>query len=215
MRRSAVIACVLASVLVPGCSASRLSFGPFAAPWAPSKIAFRDGASPRAIRLAEAAESQVGETVSYDAAYVTLAYPGGDVPMERGVCTDVVVRAFRALGIDLQVEVHEDMAAHFSQYPNRWGLPGPDSNIDHRRVPNLQTYFARRGKAVKITKRPEDYWRGDVVTWRVLGRPHTGIVSATPAPGGQRYCIVHNIGAGAQIEDFLFDFPITGHYRPL
>ena len=151
----------------------------------------------------------------YDPAYVKLDYPGGDVPQERGVCTDVVVRAFRALGVDLQVEVHEDMSAHFGAYPRAWGLAGPDSNIDHRRVPNLQTYLRRSGKEVKVGNSSEGYWPGDIVTWDVQGRPHIGIVSTTPAPGGKRYCIVHNIGAGVRIEDRLFEFRITGHYRPL
>lgn len=178
-------------------------------------IAFRDEASPEARRLAGAAEGQVGKTVSYDAAYVKLDYPGGDVPIDRGVCTDVVVRAFRDIGTDLQVDVHEDMAAHFKDYPHNWGLTKPDSNIDHRRVPNLQTYFSRRGKDVPVTDDPQDYWPGDLVTWKVLGRPHIGIVSTVPGGDGSRYCIVHNIGAGTQIEDRLFGFEITGHYRPL
>ncbi|MDO9107708.1 MAG: DUF1287 domain-containing protein [Coriobacteriia bacterium] len=167
------------------------------------------------MRLAQAAENQVGKTVRYDASYVQIDYPGGDVPIDRGVCTDVVVRAFRALNIDLQVDVHEDMTEHFSEYPQNWGLSGPNTNIDHRRVPNLQTYFRRAGKSLEVTARPQDYWPGDVVTWSVDGRPHTGIVSRRLVPDGQYYCVVHNIGAGAQIEDALFSFEITGHYRPL
>jgi uncharacterized protein YijF (DUF1287 family) len=153
--------------------------------------------------------------VRYDAAYVKLAYPRGDVPIDRGVCTDVLVRAFRTLGVDLQVQVHEDMSAHFDAYPKKWGLSGPDSSIDHRRVPNIQTYFSRRGKAVRISDNPADYWPGDVVTWDVFGRPHTGIVSTIASSDGKRYCIAHNIGAGAQVEDVLFAYRITGHYRPL
>jgi uncharacterized protein YijF (DUF1287 family) len=174
-----------------------------------------DHSSKRARQLALAAQSQVGLTVRYDAAYVKLRYPGGDVPMDRGVCTDVLVRAMRTLGTDLQVEVHRDMSKDFKAYPHNWGLTSPDANIDHRRVPNLQTYFRRQGKAVPITHDPADYWPGDVVTWDVFGRPHVVLVSTVVAPGGLRYCIVHNIGAGTQIEDRLFDFKITGHYRPV
>ncbi len=165
--------------------------------------------------LAEAAQAQVGVTVDYDSAYVELDYPNGDVPMETGVCTDVVVRAFRELGTDLQVKVHEDMSSHFDQYPQEWGLSGPDSNIDHRRVPNLQTYFARHGTAVAITDDASDYWPGDVVTWSVYGRPHIGIVSTVLVRSRDRYCIVHNFGRGTRVEDILFDYKITGHYRPL
>jgi uncharacterized protein len=109
--------------------------------------------------------------------------------------------------------VHEDMAEHFSVYPRKWALTRPDANIDHRRVPNLQTYFARRGQSRKVTQRGTDYWPGDVVTWSVGGRPHIGIVSRTPAPDGTRFLVTHNIGAGAQTEDVLFAYPITGHYR--
>ena len=172
-------------------------------------------ASAEALLLAEAAQTQVGVTVAYDGSYVEIDYPGGDVPVETGVCTDVVVRAFRELGTDLQVEVHDDMSDHFDEYPQKWGLPGPDSNIDHRRVPNLQTYFDRQGAAVEITADASDYWPGDIVTWTVYGRPHIGIVSTVLARSGNRYCIVHNFGRGTRVEDFLFDHKITGHYRPL
>ena len=171
--------------------------------------------SPRAHALAAAAMKQVGVTTRYDPAYLTLAYPGGDVPTDRGVCTDVVVRAFRELGIDLQVELHEDMKAHFSSYPALWKLSHADPNIDHRRVQNLRVWFARKGKEVPITTRGEDYWPGDLVTVNVGNLAHIMIVSTTLAPGGGRYLIVHNIGAGTQVEDRLFEFPITGHYRPI
>jgi uncharacterized protein YijF (DUF1287 family) len=179
----------------------------------PARPPVADRASPKAHKLAEAAMSQVGRTVSYDPAYVQLAYPGGDVPIAKGVCTDVLVRAFRSVGLDLQVAVHEDMSRHFSAYPQKWGLPKPDPNIDHRRVPNLQTYFKRQGKAVRVTASGADYWPGDVVTWTVAGLPHTGIVSTQRSADGQRFCIAHNIGAGTQIEDMLFGYKITGHYR--
>lgn len=218
VRRAVAGACILVSVVLAACSAVSAPVGSSAggreSSPSPRRIAFPDHSSQQARRLARAAESQVGKTVRYDAAYVKLDYPGGDVPMDRGVCTDVLVRAFRTLGIDLQVEVHEDMSAHFKAYPQKWGLTRPDSSIDHRRVPNLQTYFQRRGKAVTVSDDPADYWPGDIVTWDVLGRPHVGIVSITPAPDGKRYCIVHNIGAGVKVEDILFVYRITGHYRP-
>jgi hypothetical protein len=177
-----------------------------------------DRATPRARLLAEAAASQVGRTTSYDAAYVVLAYPGGDVPIERGVCTDVVVRAMREMDVDLQVAVHRDMSRAFGAYPRKWGLKRPDSNIDHRRVPNLMTYFKRGGKSVPITTDPEDYRPGDFVTWELAGGrlPHIGVVSTQRSHDGERFMIVHNIGRGTQVEDVLF-VPwigrITGHYR--
>jgi uncharacterized protein len=170
--------------------------------------------SARARALAEAAQAQVGRTVSYDPGYERLAYPGGDVPIDRGVCTDVVIRAFRALGVDLQVAVHQDMAANFDKYPDLWGLSAPDTNIDHRRVPNLQTYFTRQGYSVPVTERAADYLPGDIVTGDVSGRAHIAVISTVPAPDGSHYCIVHNIGTGAQIEDKLLAFSLTGHYRP-
>lgn len=179
----------------------------------PPAVSSLPTATPDAYRLVDAARAQVGVTTSYDPAYVQLAYPGGDVPLETGVCTDVVIRAFRGIGIDLQQAVHDDMAAHFGKYPRRWGLGAPDPNIDHRRVPNLETYFARRGMKLPVTEVGADYLPGDIVTWTLSGRPHIGIVSDEPAPGDQRYKIVHNIGRGAHVEDVLFQFEITGHYR--
>lgn len=179
---------------------------------APSAIPLPSG-SPRATRLARAAESQVGTTTTYDPSYVVLEYPGGDVPLDRGVCTDVVVRALREQGIDLQSEVHEDMSRDFAAYPKRWGLTKPDPNIDHRRVPNLQTYFTRRGARRPITRKGRDYLPGDVVSWDLSGRPHIGIVSTRPVSGETRYAIAHNIGGGVRVEDALFAYPITGHYR--
>lgn len=166
-------------------------------------------ASPLHARIADAALAQVGVTTGYDPAYVKLRYPGGDVPRDRGVCSDVVVRAFRAVGVDLQVAVHGDMAAHFSAYPQMWGMRGPDANIDHRRVPNLTTFFARRGKALA----PDDaYEPGDVVAWRLpSGLYHVGVVSS--ARGARDYLVVHNIGDGAKNEDVLRAWTIIGHYR--
>lgn len=164
-------------------------------------------------RLVADARSQVGVTTGYDPAYRSLVYPGGDVPPETGVCTDVVVRAFRRQGLDLQKAVHEDMRANFRVYPKRWGLGGPDPNIDHRRVPNLQTWFRRQGWAVAVSPDPAHYRPGDLVSWD-LGRgvPHIGIVSERRTAGGVPL-VIHNIGEGAREEDILFAYRVTGHYR--
>ena len=166
-------------------------------------------------KLIAAARLQIGVTTSYDPAYVKLAYPDGDVPEERGVCSDVVIRAFRRMGLDLQKLVHEDMARAFSKYPQRWGLKSPDANIDHRRVPNLMCFFERAGKKLAVTKNAADYKPGDIVTCIVpRNLPHIMLVSDTPsAADPKRFQIIHNIGAGAQLEDRLFDFEIIGHYR--
>ncbi|HEX8368669.1 MAG TPA: DUF1287 domain-containing protein [Pyrinomonadaceae bacterium] len=166
-------------------------------------------------KLLESAFEQTGLTKTYDPAYVELTYPNGDVPMETGVCTDVVIRAFRRAGMDLQKEVHEDMLANFDRYPKKWGLPKPDPNIDHRRVPNLQTFFARRGKALEITRRAADYKPGDIVSWDIDGKgmTHIGLVSNLWNEATGRYLIIHNIGGGAKAEDALFNWKITGHYR--
>lgn len=165
-------------------------------------------------RLPALARRQIGVTVDYDPAYVRLAYPGGDVPQDRGVCTDVVIRALRLLHFDLQKEVHEDMKRNFSRYPKRWGLKHPDKNIDHRRVPNLQTFFKRKGWSLPISQNPADYKPGDLVTCTVAGSlPHIMIVSDRKGSDGTPL-IIHNIGAGTVEEDCLFTFPLTGHYRP-
>ena len=171
-------------------------------------------ANPKEDFLAAAA-AQIGRTVTYDPAYTTLSYPGGDVPISTGVCTDVVIRAFRRIGVDLQMEVHEDMKRSFPAYPHLWNLRSPDPNIDHRRVPNLMTWFKRRGKALPITREATDYQPADIVAWRIPdGRPHIGIVSSELSEQQpERYKIIHNIGAGAQCEDRLFEFEIIGHYR--
>ena len=162
-------------------------------------------------RIASAAESQVGVTRQYDASYVPLRYPGGDVPIARGVCADVIVRAFRQIGIDLQVAVHEDMVRDFRAYPQLWQLRGPDANIDHRRVPNLMKFFERRGKAVD---RNAPYEPGDVVAWRLPNRLyHIGVVSSVKNASRSDYLVVHNIGYGTLNEDVLRAFEIIGHYR--
>lgn len=160
------------------------------------------------------ARSQIGKTTSYDPSYVGLSYPGGDVPLEKGVCTDVVIRALRgAVNLDLQKLVHEDMKIEFSAYPNIWGLKKPDPNIDHRRVPNLKAYFNRRGFSLPVTRRAEDYLAGDLVTCTV-GRnlAHIMVVSDKKTSDGVPF-VIHNIGSGTKEEDRLFEFPITGHYR--
>jgi uncharacterized protein YijF (DUF1287 family) len=166
-----------------------------------------------AARLIQAALERTRHTVRYDPAYVKLDYPNGDVPAETGVCTDEVIRSYRALGIDLQKLVHEDMKRAFSAYPKIWGLQSTDKNIDHRRVPNLQTFFKRRGASLPVTPNAADYRPGDLITCTVPPHlPHIAIV--VPAPdGGETPWIVHNIGQGPQCENRLFEFPLTGHYR--
>jgi len=154
------------------------------------------------------------QRVRYDPTYFSIGYPNGDVPADRGVCTDVVIRAYRKMGIDLQKEVHEDMKANFNKYPSNWGLTGTDRNIDHRRVPNLMTFFSRHGIVKKISSEPNDYLPGDIVCWTLSGgMTHIGIVVKQKSADKQRYLIVHNIGAGQVIEDCLFSFKIIGHYR--
>ena len=165
--------------------------------------------SPSSAQLIAAARMQLGVTRGYDGSYVRLRYPGGDVASDTGVCSDVLVRAFRQLAIDLQKNVHEDMRAAFAEYPQRWKVKAPDSNIDHRRVPNLMTYFKRRGKELPITREGADYRPGDIVAWD-LGRGvmHIGIISDDKALSSGRYKVLHNIGRGVEIEDMLFDFRI-------
>lgn len=166
-----------------------------------------------ATRLCQAALDRTRHPVRYDGAYMRIAYPGGDVPADTGVCTDVVIRSLRVLGFDLQRLVHEDMRRHFAAYPKQWGLKQPDTNIDHRRVPNLQTFFRRRGAALPVSDQPANYRPGDLITCTVAGRlPHIAIV--VPAPdGGPVPWIVHNIGQGPKLENRLFEFPLSGHYR--
>lgn len=164
-------------------------------------------------RLAAAAIEQTRTPVTYDGSYRRIAYPGGDVPADIGVCADVIVRAYRSLGTDLQVKVHEDMRRNFPAYPRLWGLTKPDTNIDHRRVPNLRTYLRRAGAEIAVSTDASRYRPGDVVSWTVPPNlPHIGIVSDRQAASG-RPLMVHNIGRGPELEDMLFGFPITGHYR--
>ena len=183
-----------------------LGLAPAAPAQTPAQPAFPD-------QVAIGAELRATRTEIYDPAYVRLAYPMGDVPDDRGVCADTVVRAFRHGGVDLQVLVNQDMAADFTAYPQLWGLSRPDRNIDHRRVPNLETFFRRRGGARALSGRPADYRPGDVVSWRLTGTslPHIGIVTHKLEAGEP--WVAHNIGAGTQIEPVLFSWPMTGWFR--
>lgn len=165
-------------------------------------------------KLSEAALLLTRQEVEYDPAYYSMDYPGGDVPAGRGVCTDVVIRAYRMMDMDLQKEVHEDMKAHFESYPQLWGLKKPDPNIDHRRVPNLMRFFERHGLEKEISGDAGDYLPGDLVCWNLGGSvTHIGIVVDRKSADGQRNLVVHNIGGGQVLADCLFDFRIIGHYE--
>lgn len=166
--------------------------------------------------LVAAALERTAHSIRYDGSYFAISYPGGDVPADVGVCTDVVIRAYRATGTDLQQLIHEDISENFALYPSKriWGLQKPDSNIDHRRVPNLQAFFSRHGTDLPVSDRSDAFLPGDIVTWILPGNlPHIGIVSDRVDPFSGRRMIVHNIGAGPKLEDILFDYPISGHYR--
>lgn len=170
--------------------------------------------SPQLKQLLASAAEQTTVTTGYDPAYVSLKYPGGDVPIETGVCSDVLVRAFRNAGVDLQKEVHEDMTSAWSTYPRAWGAARPDSNIDHRRVLNLMTFFERKGKKLSLTTDRKDYLPGDIVAWDLGGGiEHIGIVSNLATSAERHLLIIHNIGAGTKAEDVLFNWKIIGHYR--
>lgn len=165
-------------------------------------------------KLVSAARQQTHVAVTYDGAYTKIGYPMGDVPSDRGVCTDVIIRAYRAIEIDLQRLVHEDMRANFDSYPSLWGLRKADSNIDHRRVPNLQRYLARKQARISTSSDVARYLPGDLVTWMLPGnRPHIGIVSDRQSPASGRPFVIHNIGAGPVEDDILVAYPRTGHYR--
>lgn len=171
--------------------------------------------SPEIKKLLESAVEQTKVTRNYTGQYYVIPYPNGDVPIETGACTDVIIRAFRKIGIDLQKEVHEDMAANFALYPTKWGMEKTDSNIDHRRVLNLQTFFKRQEKSLPITENPKDYQPGDIVAWDLDGKgmTHIGIVSNQWNEETRKFSIIHNIGGGANQEDRLFEWKIIGHYR--
>ena len=173
-----------------------------------------ENAPPLLKQMIDGAVGQAGVTTGYDPSYVSISYPGGDVNPQTGVCSDVVIRSFRKAGVDLQKEVHEDMLRGWSEYPKRWGLEKPDANIDHRRVPNLMTYFKRKGTALPISSNSQDYLPGDIVAWDLgNGLDHIGIVTNIWSADEHRCLIIHNIGAGARVEDVMFSWTIKGHYR--
>jgi uncharacterized protein YijF (DUF1287 family) len=216
---------MLAATLAYGCSASRgdvrtareggaRAGGPQTAKQSGPRPKPSSG-SPLLDRLSDAAVERTSHEVRYDPTYFRIGYPGGDVPAEVGVCTDEVIRSYRAVGVDLQQLVHEDMQANFALYPRKWGLKKTDTNIDHRRVPNLMVYFERQGAAQPVTDDARDYKPGDVVSWELSnGLAHIGLVVAVPSEADEnRLQIVHNIGAGPKLEDVLFAWKITGHYR--
>ncbi|CAN5660430.1 DUF1287 domain-containing protein [soil metagenome] len=166
-------------------------------------------------KMLQNATEQTKTTPGYTQEYFVIPYPGGDVPIETGACTDVIIRSMRAAGVDLQKEVREDMRANFAEYPQKWGLRRPDTNIDHRRVPNLQKYFARKGTGLPLNGEDGDFQPGDIVSWDLNGRgmTHIGLVSNVRNRQSGRYMIIHNIGSGVMVEDRLFEWKITGHYR--
>lgn len=167
-------------------------------------------------KLSNAAIQIIDKEVIYTPNYVKIKYPNGDVPAKTGVCTDVIIRAYRKLNIDLQKEVHEDMVANFTKYPNlkKWGLKTTDKNIDHRRVPNLEVFFSRKGKTLSITQNANDYKTGEIVTWMINDKlPHIGIITHLKSKDGKRNLIVHNVGGGQVLEDCLFSYTIVGHFQ--
>ncbi len=165
-------------------------------------------------KLVAAAISIIDEEVVYTPTYVVIPYPNGDVPAKTGVCTDVVIRAYRKIGIDLQEQLHNDMKANFNQYPKTWNMTSTDTNIDHRRVPNLEVFFARKGKKLAVTQNPDDYKPGEIVTWKINNKlPHIGIVTNQKSNDEKRPLIVHNVGAGQVLEDCLFKYQLVGHFE--
>jgi uncharacterized protein YijF (DUF1287 family) len=167
-------------------------------------------------KLSEAAISIIDPSIDYDPAYFSIKYPNGDIPAHKGVCTDVIIRAYRKLNIDLQKEVHEDMAANFSEYPNlkKWGMTKTDTKIDHRRVTNLEAFFERKGTKLPISQDPKEYKTGELVTWLINGKlPHIGIVTNKKSEDGERNLIVHNVGGGQVLEDCLLSYKIVGHFK--
>ena len=171
---------------------------------------------PFTTKLSDAAITIINPNIIYDPSYFAIKYPNGDIPKNKGVCTDVIIRAYRKLGIDLQKEVHEDMKSHFSQYPNlkKWGMTKTDSNIDHRRVPNLEIFFERKGTKLIVSKNAKDYKTGEIITWLINDKlPHIGIITNKKSADGKRNLIVHNVGNGQVLEDCLFSYTIVGHYK--
>jgi|ERR1051325_2950450 uncharacterized protein YijF (DUF1287 family) len=208
--------CFALGLLLLTAAGCQRSFQKPAADTPPATVAqpLRATASPQLKQFIEAAIEQSKVTTGYDPAYVKLDYPNGDVASDTGVCSDVVVRAFRKVGLDLQKELHEDMTRAWSEYPKKWGARGTDSNIDHRRVLNLDTYFTRQGKSLPVSDDRADYLPGDVVAWELSeGVEHIGIMTNLASVSDKHYLVVHNIGAGARIEDVLMAWKIIGHYR--
>lgn len=205
---------LLVSTAFAGCKPNNAELRPSPAPPIVTTQELPESSSPQIRQLLASASEQTRITTGYDPSYVNLKYPGGDVAPETGVCSDVLVRAFRKAGIDLQKEVHEDMRAAWSAYPRAWGTTRPDSNIDHRRVLNLMTYFERKGKALLPTLNRGDYLPGDIVAWDLGGAvEHIGIVSNLLTQPEGHLKVIHNIGAGTKAEDVLFNWKIIGHYR--
>lgn len=226
MKAASRLACMAAILLLAACdpvpsTGGRVPARPAATPSSasvpdarPVNRDWKSASLPFGLRLSAAAEERATHQVLYDAAYVQIPYPNGDVAPDRGVCSDEVVRAYRLLGIDLQQLVHEDMRRAFGAYPKNWGLSRPDTNIDHRRVPNLATFFKRQGAALPVSSRGLDYRPGDVVAFALPdGRPHIGLVTERLSDDGQRPLVLHNIGRGPQIEDMLFTLTITGRFH--
>jgi len=171
---------------------------------------------PSTAKLSDAAIAIIDPKIIYDPSYFSIKYPNGDIPKNKGVCTDVIIRSYRKLGIDLQKEVHEDIKSHFSKYPNlkKWGMTKTDSNIDHRRVPNLAIFFERKGTKLAVSKSANDYKTGEIVTWLINNKlPHIGIITDRKSNDGKRNLIVHNVGNGQVLEDCLFSYTIVGHYK--
>jgi uncharacterized protein YijF (DUF1287 family) len=215
-RRPAVLAVCLILIFVVSCQRQYVTRRAVVVVTPPPSVArpLPPNASPQLKQFVEAAIEQSKVTTGYDPSYVKIDYPNGDVSSGTGVCSDVVVRAFRKVGIDLQKEVHEDMQRAWSVYPRKWGARGSDTNIDHRRVLNLTTWFDRQGKSLPITNDRADYLPGDIVAWELSdGVEHIGILTNLSSEADKHYLIVHNIGAGARVEDVLLAWKIIGHYR--
>src|SRR5882724_1728353 len=215
-RRPAVLAVCLILIFVVSCQRQYVTRRAVVVVTPPPSVArpLPPNASPQLKQFIEAAIEQSKVTTGYDPSYVKIDYPNGDVSTDTGVCSDVVVRAFRKVGIDLQKEVHEDMQRAWSEYPRKWGARGSDTNIDHRRVLNLTTWFDRQGKSLPITNDRADYLPGDILAWELSdGVEHIGILTNLSSEADKHYLIVHNIGAGARVEDVLLAWKIIGHYR--
>ncbi|NNE65004.1 MAG: DUF1287 domain-containing protein [Pyrinomonadaceae bacterium] len=213
------IGIVIASLVVAACGLSNVDLVPrqvgFTETDVIDKPALSEIESDDIRSILESGFAQTETVTGYTQKYYSIPYPNGDVPKDTGACTDVVIRTFRAAGVDLQKEVHEDMKGHFSKYPKKWGLSRPDTSIDHRRVPNLDTFFSRKGKSLTISEDGDDFQPGDVVAWDLNGKglTHIGVVSNKWNKEEGRYLIIHNIGSGTELEDRLFDWEIIGHYR--